>query len=266
MHGQNNSAMRKTTAVSRAWRRTANWCANVRHQGKEADKEEARRKILEYRHPAPRNVLANEQQRHSFDLFRRWKAVITKSMLNKDVWVELLQKMAMENAEREERAAQHASIVKWESWIHEGPANGLRRQHRYSRTTNGWIPTLKATGVHEQVEQYDEIDQVEGFSAEQLNEIKFEHAHKGAPAYAQQQVDDQANRWHKEWGHGLKQEPIAWPSDLGEELQQLLVEQLLEAALTFPNETGLGWDRLHPKAIHRLSRLVLDLLVRVLVD
>ena len=32
MHGQNNSAMRKTTAVSRAWRRMANWCANVRRQ------------------------------------------------------------------------------------------------------------------------------------------------------------------------------------------------------------------------------------------
>ena len=39
MHGQNKSAMRKTTAVSRAWRRMTNWCANVRHQGKEADKE-----------------------------------------------------------------------------------------------------------------------------------------------------------------------------------------------------------------------------------
>ena len=40
----------------------------------------------------------------------------------------------------------------------------------------------------------------------------------------------------------------------------------MEVALTLPNETGLGWDWLHPKAILSLSRPVLELLVRILVD
>lgn len=48
-----------------------------------------------------------------------------------------LKKAATNNAGTEEKAAQHASLIKWTQWIHEGPADGLRRQHRFSRTVNG---------------------------------------------------------------------------------------------------------------------------------
>ena len=34
----------------------------------------------------------------------------------------------------------------------------------------------------------------------------------------------------------------------------LLADALLAAANTFPTDTGLGWDRLHPRALNRLSR------------
>ena len=33
----------------------------------------------------------------------------------------------------------------------------------------------------------------------------------------------------------------------------ILVDALLEAVNTFPKETGLGWDRLHPRTLNRLS-------------
>ena len=63
----------------------------------------------------------------------------------------------------------------------------------------------------------------------------------------------------------MKKEPLQWPDDMGESLPDIWVDDLLEAALTFPNETGLGWDRLHPKVVCRLSRaLVLDL-VRIMI-
>ena len=33
----------------------------------------------------------------------------------------------------------------------------------------------------------------------------------------------------------------------------IMVQALLAAAMTFPRETGLGWDLLHPIALNRLS-------------
>ena len=80
---------------------------------------------------------------------------------------------------KEERAAQYASLMKWQSWIHGGQADGLRRQHRFSRTPDGWIPTAKASGLWEGIDQNDEMDGLDGLSTEQLNAIKFEHAEKG---------------------------------------------------------------------------------------
>ena len=33
-----------------------------------------------------------------------------------------------------------------------------------------------------------------------------------------------------------------------------MVNELLEASLTFPDETGLGWDRWHPKVLGRITK------------
>ena len=63
--------------------------------------------------------------------------VINEEILQYDPWVEALRKTALENALREEVAAQVISLVAWTKWIHEGPAAGLRRQHRFSRVADG---------------------------------------------------------------------------------------------------------------------------------
>ena len=214
----------------------------------------AKRRILSYNHPRPRQTLATQAQVDSFEAFLAWRRLLSSEILNSPTWVGVLHGMAVKSAEREERAAQHASLVKWQAWIHDGQADGLRRQHRFSRTPDGWIPTAKATGLWEGIDQSDEIEGLDGLSREELNTIKFEHAEKGVPADSQQQVDEQAERWHVEWGKDVVQDPIHWPKDLGNDLEQLLVEELLDAAQTFPNETGLGWDRIHPKAILRMSK------------
>ena len=44
----------------------------------------------------------------------------------------------------------------------------------------------------------------------------------------------------------------------------ILVDALLAAANTFPKGTGLGWDRLHPRALNRLSHGLLLWLCAVL--
>ena len=49
-----------------------------------------------------------------------------------------------------------------------------------------------------------------------------------------------------------KSDPI-WPDDIGVIPPMIMVQALIDAAMTFHKETGLGWDRLHPRALCRLS-------------
>ena len=35
--------------------------------------------------------------------------------------------------------------------------------------------------------------------------------------------------------------------------QELLMEELLCSLASFPNNTGLGWDKVHPKAMRRAN-------------
>ena len=82
---------------------------------------------------------------------------------------------------------------------------------------------------------------------------------------AQQEVEDEARAWHGEWGLGLEMEKEVWPEDMGIPPPELLVDALIDAANTFPDDTGLGWDKTHPKALTRLSRELLLLLVQILM-
>ena len=101
---------------------------------------------------------------------------------------------------KEERAAQYAAALKWVSWIREVPAGGFRRQHRFSRNADGWAATQKSTGNIADVRQQDEIDELEGLSTEDLNNLKYHQGKAGTPATAQHEADDQADSWHKHWG------------------------------------------------------------------
>ena len=98
-------------------------------------------------------------------------------------WVVALKAAATANAEKEERAAQHAALMKWTHWIHEGPADGLRRQHRFSRTVKGCTPTDKSSGIIAGVDQEDELEDLEGISMDDLNQIRFDQSIKGHPLH-----------------------------------------------------------------------------------
>ena len=78
-------------------------------------------------------------------------------------------------------------------------------------------------------------------------------------------MNDLAVAWKKVWGNDLldKSDPV-WPSDLGVSPPMILVEALLAAANTFPKETGLGWDRLHPRTLAKLAHGILLWLCAVL--
>ena len=187
-------------------------------------------------------------------------------MLEYKSWVVAFKAVTTSNAEKEERAAQHASLMKWTQWIHEGPADGLRRQHRFSRTVKGWTATAKSTGIIAGIDQTDELEYLEGVGIDELNQIRLDQTIAGTPSTAQQEADDDAEAWSKHWGAGTHGEQLQWPDDMGEDLPQIVAEELLDACRTFPTETGLGWDRWHPRVIERLSHSTLLLLVAILME
>ena len=257
---------RRTTAVSRCWRKMAGWLQDLSGAKCKKEKAEAVRKLLYYRHPPPAKALATQQQQDSFANFEAWKNIIKEDMLGYSVWVETFRCTAIRNAEREERAAQHATMVKWAKWIHEGPAHGLRRQHQYSRVAHGWAPTALSSGITEAIKEEDELEGIEGISIDELNLVRFEQGLAGTPAGAQQEADDEASKWGKHWGTDQECEPLKWPTDMGAPLMDLLVEELVDACLTFPVETGLGWDRWHPRVVARLSRPLQEMLINILLE
>ena len=101
----------------------------------------------------------------------------------------------------------------------------------------------KNTGVVTDVDARDELDELQGLSRQDINDLKFQRAEDHVPATAQQEADQQAGRWHKQWGVGLAIQELQWPEDVGDELPAIVSEGICDVARTFPDETGLGWDR-----------------------
>ena len=64
----------------------------------------------------------------------------------------------------------------------------------------------------------------------------------------------EARRWSREWQCEAEYIQPQWPNEpaIGE-LPALTIEDLRDAARTFPPDTGLGWDGVHPRALTRLS-------------
>ena len=112
----------------------------------------------------------------------------------------MLRQVANRQAEREEAAAQLASIKGFILWVAGGPAGGLRRQHQFTRIATGWTETAlnKKSG-----NELGDQDDLEGLSGEQIEAIKTEVGDEHSPADAQAEVNDLAVAWKKVWGHDL---------------------------------------------------------------
>ena len=71
-------------------------------------------------------------------------AVLPAQVLESNGWVGILLEVAEATALAAKKLEAHAEMSAWHMWLNEGPGKGLRRQHRMSRASSGWIPTLVA--------------------------------------------------------------------------------------------------------------------------
>ena len=166
--GDDTAGAAKTTSVSRAWRRTAKWLGDVTNTARQDRAEMARWKIRFYRHPKPNPAQVSTEQTMSFKMFDDWRSCIKAGQLHSNVWVGMLRQVAERQADREESAAQLASIKDYVLWVSSGPAGGLKRQHQFTRIATGWVETsLNMLNGNE----LGDMDDLDGLSRHRGNDV-----------------------------------------------------------------------------------------------
>ena len=82
----------------------------------------------------------------------------------------------------------------------------------------------------------------------------------------QQSADEEAEDWAEIWQEGVLGNEARWPQCLGDHLPQIPLQEFRDACNSFPSQVGLGWDKLHPKALARCSDIVFELFISVLLS
>ena len=83
------------------------------------------------------------------DAFRAWMRGISRARVADLPCTAILAATASDTAKRLEAADKRDSDASWRSWLQEGPAKGLRRQHRFSRAATGWVPSAIGHGSYD---------------------------------------------------------------------------------------------------------------------
>ena len=183
------------------------------------------------------------------------------------MWVECSATHALRFAEAAEAEADRASTARFLSWLHEGPAAGLGRQHKLPRVATGWIPSRTGEDPDDHNENNDqkEDDEVANWlSSQQLAEAITAQDTSTTPLAAQQTVNLELKEWGGEWAADEVYEELRWPDEANSPPSDWSIQKFREACLSFAAETGLSWDALHPRALCRLSDLTLSLIITVL--
>ena len=198
--GDERADSTRTTSVYRAWRRSAVWLGDIGRTKLRKVASAVRWRLLFYKHPGPDSATATQEQLAALSTFEEWQLGLSIGMLLQSAVVTMLGKMAVNQAEKEERAARAASLVQWTIWLHEGPANGLSMQHRFTRLPTGWPQSAASSGRGNELGESDDLD---GLSEDQLEALRIGQVEKGVPSDAQCDANDQADAWAIQWGSQL---------------------------------------------------------------
>jgi hypothetical protein len=259
--GSPGSSCARTSPATSAWRAVAAWLAPVQHT-LAANERDVRYGAVAVAAQKARNKLLDDGRWSRLGCgleakrFIAWIAAVTRPRLFDRAAVAALRTFARAAAEEGVRRDAAASYAAWRSWLQEGPGRGLRRQHRLSRIATGWAASPVAPSGSP-------------FAAEDSDTSEARRAcRRGcavAPLGAQQAADAQCEAWSREWLVGAAPPPPtpAWPQVLGDTLPAHSVAAFRCACASFPHGVGLGWDRVHPRALLRLSAPAITALLRI---
>ena len=173
------------------------------------------------------------------------------------------------------------SNASWAKWLNEGPCKGLGRHHKLTRVASGWIPSA-ISDLGDVSSSTDELEADRG--EDNVSQASLERAQgqiycplggrsarceSGSPLSQQGEVDVEAQRWSKEWACQASLDELKWPAESlisnQAPLPNLTIMMMVKAAHTFSAGTGLGWDKLHPRAVCRCSDEAILALIRIFI-
>ncbi len=258
-------------AVSREWRCVAQWAKQLAAVSTcQLEHGSARNGVVSAANAARRR-LANlvgrmrEQQaqgRSGIDLGPRLAACAAIHRADDHLALESIAERAKKEATTIERQDAARKIDQWKQWLRSGHADGLRNQHRFTRTPTGWIPSRIAAKPAARLSGADDVSRLtEG----EMRRIITGDATNTAPLSPQCTVEKEAEEWGKLWAAQERLPPLSWPTELGPMPPRPSVQKLRAALATFPPDTGLSWDALHPRALRRLSDARLERLIDFLM-
>ena len=270
-----------STKISRSWAKLRGWCHTIRQArnvlgggawgghplGRAA--EVCCRRILAARKWQWREGEDREELQRFVEAFGRADIIHDGGVLT------ALEQWAEEEAERTARRAAEEAARRYRKWLQEGPAHGLARQHAATKCRGQWVPGRMVRvieegddGIAQVVSMWAEGQDDEGGLGRGgvetiVHNIQYREQGMLVPADVQQEVDLEGARWEQIWieEHGVAE--CAWPEEVDNDLSEIDAKRILDAAGTFSDDVGLGWDRLHPKVLRRVPKSMLNELGRI---
>ena len=203
---------------------------------------------------------------------KSWLNGMSKAVTaNSATWAGSLSKNARKRAADIEAKATSARAAKWRDWL---GATGLERQglikpgrnaFRWIKGLAGWEPSpVGNESLNDEVPNDEEEDcGLDDLPVECKVHERGGEALLTAPLCDQAAIELEASGWAKLWAENAVYDSGVW-NDAGEALPNLTVEQVREAALSFPADTGVGADNISPRAIARLSDNAIRSLISIL--
>ncbi len=283
MVGTNNACGGLATESSRAWRAVARDCGIVRrpispgqapHGGRERARANADAAVGRLQHLVTRvRPFDDPTCGDCTNACGRAPQIVAAAALaekHDEQALTVIQRVAIAHAEDVERGLAKVRAKEWQQWMNGGSARGLGRQHRFTRVVHGWVPDAcggagarqrpddsRGDGKHGQAGEHGEHGD---------HRLRVAEAAGAGPLGVQATVERQADLWAEIWGEGKDLPRPNWPSDMGRMPRRPTVGEVRAAAKTFPWNTGLAWDQLHPRLVNDLSDIMVEELITIMTD
>ena len=142
---------------------------------------------------------ANAEELRRARTFEHWRDTINMHSLRSDFWVMALAAVARQESDIAAQRANATIRSNYQDYLNGGPALGLGRQHRMSRTAVAWTSTKVGTS---KLLIIDDLDDVDGLSADDMAAVLRHECSIRSPLDAQQEAEDQADKWSDIWAVG----------------------------------------------------------------
>ena len=225
----------RTTPVSRAWKRMLPWLREVKAAKAPGLVRSAMYRLLYYHDDL--NV-SDPWLESDAAAFRAWQRLLTVETLETKLFVEAYLLVATKEAAKAEARAVAMAAKRFADWVHDGPAQGLKRQHLLSRTATGRIPSRKGPEPSVDINEFDDLD---GISTEELKLALQPSICRDTPLASQKSANTERTSWCDQWASQQKHDELHWPVSIEtEQLQHLTLKHFRAALFSFPAGTGRG--------------------------